>query len=349
MKTKIISKPGLKFIRDCTIDEDFFLVCPPHDQIAPKAIFAEVKKVMEMSGGAWNVRESGWVFDSDPTPIIDKIVDRCYATNKQQVLQSFDTPNVLATDMAKLVLRACNSIPVHTLNVLEPSAGVGNLIAALECQTARPMQVAAFEIDAHRADMLKARCPSVRVGRERDFLNVSPEGFQFHAVLMNPPFDRDAWAAHVVHALRFLCPQGVLVAVVPRSATLGNILAQCRETAILTPVQAGFDPTLCHLTAHSWYPTAILTPVQAVFDGTLTQVSILTVGISPATVKDVLGATQERPQAPVRKAHHSLNWHLKCLKMHINRVNRQFAALEALHDDTETLVDEAITDLENNS
>ncbi|MFJ7280500.1 hypothetical protein [Kitasatospora sp. NPDC098663] len=51
-----------------------------------------------------------------------------------------------------------------------------------------------------------------------DFLTVPVEP-RFDRVLMNPPFTRGADMAHVVHALRFLKPNGLLVSVMSRTVT----------------------------------------------------------------------------------------------------------------------------------
>jgi len=98
--------------------------------------------------------------------------------------------------------------------VLEPSAGMGGLLAPLVDAGAR---VTAVEFQADRAAYLAAawapKGVDVRVG---DFLAVAPTG-DFDAVVMNPPFSVEGAQYtdidHVLHAMPFLRPGGRLVAI----------------------------------------------------------------------------------------------------------------------------------------
>lgn len=116
------------------------------------------------------------------------------------------------------------------LRVLEPSAGTGNLAA--RCATPRTgtkwnragadstqdewtyqAAVECVEIQASLAAGLQATGRYARVYNQ-DFLTLQPETTGlFDRVVMNPPFDRERDIDHVVHALRFLKPDGVLVAI----------------------------------------------------------------------------------------------------------------------------------------
>ena len=94
------------------------------------------------------------------------------------------------------------------LEVLEPSAGTGNLAQLVLDQGAL---VDCVEVHADRAAELQ------RDGRYRkvticDFLKVEP-GRLYDRVVMNPPFDRERDIDHVMHALKFLKPDGRLVAI----------------------------------------------------------------------------------------------------------------------------------------
>ena len=47
-----------------------------------------------------------------------------------------------------------------------------------------------------------------------DFLHLKPDPENLYdRVVMNPPFDRERDIDHVIHALKFLAPEGVLVAI----------------------------------------------------------------------------------------------------------------------------------------
>jgi SAM-dependent methyltransferase len=120
----------------------------------------------------------------------------------------FPTPPVLASR----VIDAANI--TAGLSVLEPSAGLGDLADAAR---AAGGDVTACEILHPAADVLRLKGygGKLHVG---DFLELSPPDVgMFERVIMNPPFEKDAAAAHVVHAMQCLKPGGRLVAIVPAS------------------------------------------------------------------------------------------------------------------------------------
>lgn len=92
------------------------------------------------------------------------------------------------------------------LLVLEPSAGQGALAAA--CR-AKGGQVDCVEIQAELVQSLLHQGFSVY---HRDFLDVAPNPI-YDRVVMNPPFDRERDIDHIMHATKFLKPDGRLVSV----------------------------------------------------------------------------------------------------------------------------------------
>lgn len=110
------------------------------------------------------------------------------------------------------------------LRVLEPSAGTGNL--ARRCVRTKDEvseryrheyrfdnQVDCVELQPHLANALQAEGIYSRVWC-RDFLTLTPEQTGLYdLIVMNPPFDRERDIDHVNHALRFLKPDGQLVAI----------------------------------------------------------------------------------------------------------------------------------------
>lgn len=116
------------------------------------------------------------------------------------------------------------------LTVLEPSAGTGNLArravekgALVDCIEWQPALAADL-----RATGLYRRVT------QGDFLTVQP-GALYDRILMNPPFDRERDIDHVMHALRFLKPDGRLVAIMSagtefretkKSAAFRDLVAQ---------------------------------------------------------------------------------------------------------------------------
>lgn len=110
-------------------------------------------------------------------------------------------------------------------NVLEPSAGTGNLIQALrDAGTCLPM-IGAVEQHNTLCDALRERFPRLAL-HQRCFLEFAGiVALQFDRVLMNPPFKTAR--KHVEAGERLLRPGGVLVALVPitfkRGATLEEL------------------------------------------------------------------------------------------------------------------------------
>lgn len=94
------------------------------------------------------------------------------------------------------------------LRVLEPSAGTGQL--ARRC-VEKGAVVDCVEVQPHLASALKAAGIYRRVTCA-DFLAVEPDP-TFDRCILNPPFDMERDIDHVLHALRFLAPDGFLIAI----------------------------------------------------------------------------------------------------------------------------------------
>jgi predicted RNA methylase len=127
-----------------------------------------------------------------------------------QDLQFYPTPPELVDRMVEWARTESD------LRYLEPSAGDGAIAVEL-LDWISPENgglVQAFEIDQERALALSARNLDGLKVEIVDFLKVKPEAWvPFDRILMNPPFHGQADAIHVLHAFRFLAPQGGLVAV----------------------------------------------------------------------------------------------------------------------------------------
>lgn len=96
------------------------------------------------------------------------------------------------------------------MNVLEPSCGDGRILDML-----RTYGHAGYGIEYHPGRAAEAKAKGHTVLRA-NFLDCEP--MPFETVVMNPPWYGTHWKKHVAHALKFLEPGGVLVAIVPYSA-----------------------------------------------------------------------------------------------------------------------------------
>lgn len=135
--------------------------------------------------------------------------------------QLFPTPPELAARMVKLA----DILPQET--VLEPSAGTGNIVRAIN-DTGTSCATFAVEINGRLCDGLRELAGYVRCA---DFIECTPENLgTFNRIVMNPPFADAQDIAHIEHALKFLKPGGMLVAICangPRqNARLGSLVDQ---------------------------------------------------------------------------------------------------------------------------
>lgn len=118
--------------------------------------------------------------------------------------QLFPTP----PDLARRVIDAAEIQPGQ--KILEPSAGTGNLLAALSPEAR--LDATAIEISPALASNLRTSFPArVLTG---DFLSYEPGAtMSFPRIVMNPPFENGADIRHIQHARRFLTKGGRLVAI----------------------------------------------------------------------------------------------------------------------------------------
>lgn len=101
--------------------------------------------------------------------------------------------------------------PPKPERILEPSCGDGRILDELR---RRGHSTLGIEYHAGRAAQAKAKGHSVVTA---NFLECPPSP-DFDTVVMNPPFYGRHYVKHVRHALKFLKPGGVLVAILPATA-----------------------------------------------------------------------------------------------------------------------------------
>lgn len=157
--------------------------------------------------------------------------------------QLFPTPKEVAALMVSYLEVEDQS------TILEPSAGSGSLLNALDELAPISGDITAIEINYNLAEHLKTNFPLVNVVCD-DFLSIQParEGncslilkdlplAFYDRVIMNPPFKNGEDIKHIQHALKFLHRGGVLVALCadgPRQKTALEPLAELWE-----PLPAG--------------------------------------------------------------------------------------------------------------
>lgn len=168
-----------------------------------RALYTRTDKVLQAAGGRWDRRAKAHVFEGEAAARIEQVLLTGDIAVPRDEFEYFPTPPEIA---ALVVERACLDEP--GLLVLEPSAGRGAL--ALPCVAAGATVDCNELMPANHAHLLTQ--PGIRVATCQDFLQVPGVPF-YDRVVMNPPFGRQADIKHVQHALGFLKPGGLLVAI----------------------------------------------------------------------------------------------------------------------------------------
>lgn len=225
---KVKHMPTAPFKKAKAIDEDVLcvlrkMVWTADDRcVIPEqcAIYPRVKKVLEALGGKWNRSAKAIIFtDGGQDRVTDSIMTGTYLDAKQ-AWQFYETPADVANDMAMRIFHHFGE--ARGLRVLEPSAGDGAIVDAC---LAVGFDVGAFEMDeSHLVQLQSLQGSATAAGRKcdvriADFLQQRPPATLFDAVAMNPPFTGLADIAHVTHALDFVKPGGMLVAITSSSWT----------------------------------------------------------------------------------------------------------------------------------
>lgn len=153
----------------------------------------------------------------------------------------FPTPPDVAARLVELLdLDSWAGEAWETLRVLEPSAGTGNLIAAV-LDAYPEADIYAWEINHALADGLRAKWPDgnpVRVVTGDFLCKVPPDSpaEQFDAVAMNPPFNGFDWKHHLRHAWRFVKNGGRLAAVLPQAPSVRDVVRALDPGASIEPL-----------------------------------------------------------------------------------------------------------------
>jgi len=172
-----------------------------------RGLYAQVKKLLDSMGGKWNRSKGGHLFADDPSDQLEMVV-LTGSVKKIDKFGYFPTPRPLAEAVVALA-----GIE-EGMTVFEPSAGSGNLLdiitsytnkANIHCCELQPKNVAILVEKGYRVE-------------EGDFLSLTPSA-SVDSVVMNPPFERQMDIDHVLHALKFLKPGGILVSIMSASVT----------------------------------------------------------------------------------------------------------------------------------
>lgn len=169
-------------------------------------MYTQVNKVLEASGGKWNKKAKAHLFDIDASDRIEQIILTGEVEIPKDEFNYFPTPNTVVDRLMELAEIE------KGMEVLEPSAGQGAIADA--CVKAGAC-VDCVELMEANYKVLLSKGYAVFTG---DFLTMEPV-LKYDRVVMNPPFLKQNDIKHVTHAMKFLKPNGILVAVMASSVT----------------------------------------------------------------------------------------------------------------------------------
>ncbi len=182
------------------------LILPPGQLDRP--LYEAVNKAIAFAGGKWK-RGVGHVFSSDPRPKLGLILETGIAVDEKKKFQAFYTPTGLAEQLIEMACLESGS------RVLEPSAGAGSLLRAMGNQCNK----VAVEINEELIpQLIKLGLSGLKI-HCADFMQCNGDLGLFDRVVMNPPFTKNQDVKHVSHALKFLKPGGILVAIMADNQT----------------------------------------------------------------------------------------------------------------------------------
>lgn len=188
-------------LRECTVNADGVLQLPRRQLEAD--LYQSVKKVLTEAEAKWSKKSDGFVFKLNNA---QAVLNGLAGEGKFLAVKDlgfFPTPNHLVDKMIERAQLEAG------MSVMEPSAGRG-AIARRAADVVGIDNVMTIELYEENAKILRDQ--GFRDVLVADFLKIEPEPTQ-DVVLMNPPFTRGIDVAHVMHAARFLKPDGRLVAI----------------------------------------------------------------------------------------------------------------------------------------
>ena len=163
--------------------------------------YLDVNKCLELIGGKWNRAEKGHIFESDPSDLLDEMINTGEVTDAKKEYQFFETPKNIVKQMIELA-----DIKVGE-TLLEPSAGQGAILEEFPKEN----PYIAVEIMIKNCEKLDEMNFEVYI---KDFLELD---LKADKIIMNPPFSKQQDVDHILHAWKCLNKGGRLVSIVSES------------------------------------------------------------------------------------------------------------------------------------
>jgi len=168
--------------------------------------YQDVAKAINLIGGKWKGgKVQAFVFESDPTELVQMILAGGRAPNLKKAFQFFATPAAFSLELVEL---AC---PQPKDKFLEPSAGQGAIVKAIREYMEAPIVVDCFELMPENAAILSKVEGARIIGA--NFLTDCPDGQTWDVIVANPPFSKNQDIEHVLQMYEHLALGGRLVSV----------------------------------------------------------------------------------------------------------------------------------------
>lgn len=221
-----------EILQQCTIDGN--VVKLPSIQLDRKE-YLDVKKQLELIGGKWKGgKVQGFVFDSDPTELLEQISNG-EKRNLKKEFQFFATPDQLADQLVELADLD------GTEKILEPSAGRGAIVKAIHRELGY-VDVWGYELMPINQTFLDKVDHFKLLGS--DFLTECDTSFD--AIIANPPFSKNQDIEHIQKMYEHLNYGGKLVSIASKhwQFTTGKKETAFREwleevNAVVIDIDAG--------------------------------------------------------------------------------------------------------------
>ena len=184
----------------------------------------EMKALLSYIDKDYTINDNGLVsFSYDVKPVVKTIIQMACVPDYKSY-QFYPTPKEIVNELQK-------HIP-SVGNILEPSAGTGNLIDGIDAE-----RITFVELSQFHSSILNGKGYK---GFTFDFLKCTETLLsKYECIVMNPPFSKGRALTHIDHAHKFLTDDGFILAVLPT----GKIKDIKQNYSIIKTFKGVFDNT----------------------------------------------------------------------------------------------------------